>query len=397
MISSIRYKYNQQFSDEKYHMMLADISKWNKGQMDFRLAETPIFIDKITKNKLLKAGEDIVAFITSESYFEKTQGSLSKVDTPPNEANLPNCIVMDFAITVNLKNEIEPKLIELQGFPSLFGFEVFHNQAFQNNFEIPAHFSPYLNGYNETNYINYLQKIILGDQKKHTILLELFPHEQKTRIDFYCTRQLLTIPIVCLSEIYTENNKLFYIREGNSIQIERIYNRVVWDEIAKQANEIKEKANLLLQDLDLEWVTHPNHFYRISKYVMPYLNSTAVPNTRFLNSIDILPKDLENFVLKPLFSFAGQGVIIDVTKEDINNIKDPENWILQQKVEYAPLIETPTGPAKTEIRLFYFWNNITKKYIAVFNLARLSKGKMIGVSYNNAATWVGGSMAYFEH
>ena len=397
MISYIRDKYNQQFSDEKYHKMLADILKWNKGQMDFKLAETPIFIDKTTTNKLLKAGEEIITFINSEAYFEKTQNSLLKVATPPNEADLPGCIVMDFAICVNSKNEIEPKLIELQGFPSLFGFEVFHNQSFQNNFEIPAHFSPYLNGYNETDYISHLQEIILGDHKKHTILLELFPQEQKTSIDFYCTQQLRTIPLVCLSEIYTENNKLFYNREGSSIHIERIYNRVVWDEIAKQSIEIKEKANLLLQDLDLEWVTHPNHFYRLSKYIIPFLNSTAVPSTRFLNSMDILPKDLENFVLKPLFSYAGQGVIIDVTKEDINNIKDPENWILQQKVEYAPLIETPTGPAKTEIRLFYFWNNTTKKYIAVFNLARLSKGKMIGVSYNNATTWVGGSIAYFEH
>jgi hypothetical protein len=159
---------------------------------------------------------------------------------------------------------------------------------------------------------------------------------------------------------------------------------------------MKEKAKLLLHDLKIEWVTHPNHFYRISKYLMPFLKSDAVPTTQFLNTISEIPTDLENYVLKPLFSFAGQGVIIDVTKNDINGIKDPENWILQKKVTYAPIIETPSGPAKTEIRLFYFLDKETNKYQAALNLARLSKGKMIGVSYNADANWVGGSLAYFE-
>jgi len=253
-----------------------------------------------------------------------------------------------------------------------------------------------LNGTDEQSYLHFLKNIIQGDGDRHTVLLELYPHEQKTRVDFYCTQNLIGIPIVCLSEIYTEGNELFYEQGGNKKRIDSIYNRIVWDEIEKQSEAMKEKAKLLLQDLKIEWVTHPNHFYRISKYIMPLLNSTAVPTTRFLSAISNIPSDLENYVLKPLFSFAGQGVIIDVTKNDIENIKDPENWILQEKVEYAPIIDTPTGAAKTEIRLFYFLDNTNNQYKAVFNLARLSKGKMIGVSYNADKDWVGGTLAYFE-
>ena len=396
MISSVRNTFNQAFTDQKYQEMLASVSKMNDGKMDFRLAETPVFIDRTTKNKLVKAGDEICAFITSDAFKTKTENSFSKVATPPNEAPLPACIVMDFAICKNAHNEIEPKLIELQGFPSLFGLEVFHDQALRNSFEIPAEFSPYLNGTDEQSYLHFLKNIILGDGDKHTVLLELYPHEQKTRVDFYCTQNLIGIPIVCLSEIYTEGNELFYEQGGNKKRIDSIYNRIVWDEIEKQSEAMKEKAKLLLQDLKVEWVTHPNHFYRISKYIMPLLNSTAVPATRFLSAISNIPTDLENYVLKPLFSFAGQGVIIDVTKNDIETIKDPENWIVQEKVEYAPIIDTPTGAAKTEIRLFYFLDNSSNQYKAVFNLARLSKGKMIGVSYNADKDWVGGSLAYFE-
>ena len=152
----------------------------------------------------------------------------------------------------------------------------------------------------------------------------------------------------------------------------------------------------MLADLVVEWVPHPNWFYRISKYTLPFIDHPYVPKTQFLNEIKELPDDLENYVLKPLFSFAGQGVVIDVTKSDIEKVKDPHNWILQRKVTYAEVIQTPDIPAKVEIRIFYFWKDGALRPIATNNLARLSKGKMIGVRYNQDKLWVGGSIAYFE-
>ena len=396
MIPALRHKYNQSFSDQKYEHLLADIERDYPGTIEFRLAETPVFIDAATKNRLLTAGDEICNFITSPSFKEKTDPSFKHVQTPPNEAPLPECIVMDFAICKNEQGATIPKLIELQGFPSLFGLEVIHDTAFRNNFDIPEGYSPYLNGYDKIAYLNHLKSIIKGDKNKHTVLLELFPHEQKTKIDFYYTQQLLDIPIVCLSEVFIKDGALCYVRDGVIHSIERIYNRIVWDELTKQTPEMQSKAKLLLENTGVEWVSHPNHFYRISKYLIPFLHSSYVPSTRFLSDVKEIPSNLEHYVLKPLFSFAGQGVIIDVKQSDILEIKDPHNWILQNKVEYAPIIDTPTGPAKTEIRLFYFYDHKTNKYIATLNLARLSKGKMIGVSYNANATWVGGSLAYFE-
>ncbi len=396
MITSVRNKYNQSFTEQKYQHLVADLQKDFPNTIEFRLAETPVFIDIQTKQALLKAGDEICQFITSPHFAAQTKDSFKQVLTPPNEGGLPECIVMDFAICKDENNITVPKLIELQGFPSLFGFEWLHDKAFRKNFGIPAGFSPYLNGYDDEKYITHLKKIIKGNTNKHTVLLELFPHEQKTKIDFYITHQLLDIPIVCLSAIFVVGNELFYKRDGVDYKIERIYNRVVWDELNKQSEFMQDKGKLLLQKLDIEWVTHPNHFYSISKYTLPYLKSSAVPPTQFLSNVKIIPADIDNYVLKPLFSYAGQGVIIDIAPKVIDSIKDPTQWILQEKVNYAPVIETPTGPAKTEIRLFYFWDHDTKKYIATLNLARLSKGKMIGVGYNANATWVGGSLAYFE-
>ena len=121
-----------------------------------------------------------------------------------------------------------------------------------------------------------------------------------------------------------------------------------------------------------------------------------MPQTFFLNEVKELPDGLENYVLKPLFSFAGQGVKIDITQEDIDSINDPQNFILQRKVKYADVIETPDIPAKVEIRMMYLWLEGDARPHLATNLARMSKGKMIGVRYNKDKEWVGGTVAYFE-
>ena len=397
MIPTIRNKFNTQFSEANYKQYLAELEINYPGCLEFRIAETPLFVPRAFKEKLIEVSEYISSVILGTDFKKLTEQATPIEYTVPNETHFPACVVMDFAVTRNKLNELEPQLIELQGFPSLFAFEILQDQGIRNYYSIPDGFSCYLNGYNERDYISHFKKIVLGDNKKHTILLELYPHQQKTRIDFYCTQQYTGIPIVCISEIYTKGNKLYYKREGAEFLIERIYNRLVWDELKTQPAEIQLKRDLLLKDLEVEWVNHPNHFYRISKYLLPCLIHKYVPKATLLSLLKKVPEQLEDYVLKPLFSFAGQGVIIDVTTEAITRITNKENWILQKKVDYAPILITPSGPAKAEIRLFCFYDAIQKKYIATNNLTRLSKGKMIGVDYNKTATWVGGSLAYFEN
>jgi hypothetical protein len=228
------------------------------------------------------------------------------------------------------------------------------------------------------------------------ILLEIFPHQQKTRIDFYCTEDHTGIQPVCITELIKEGKKLYYLKDGKKTAVKRIYNRVIFDDLQQQSAEVQEKGQIFFEELEVEWVPHPSWFYRISKYTLPFIRHPYVPATFFLNEITQLPTDLENYVLKPLFSFAGQGVVIDVTTEDVGNIKDPENWILQRKVKYAEVIKTPDTPAKAEIRIFYFWKDGAARPVPTNNLARLSKGKMIGVRYNKDKEWVGGSYCLFE-
>jgi len=406
MIASIRQKFNAAFTEEVFHNYLASLNKPFPGALDFSVAETPIFINKDFTEKVLATGDYVNQVIQSKSFKSITEPSLKNVPLFPNESALPQCIVMDFAIAMNDKNEIVPALIELQGFPSLFAYEILQDECLRKTYTIAEGYSPYLNGYTKEKYMHHLETILKGDTlndikknldtNKHTVLLEILPHQQKTRIDFYCTEKYFNIPIVCITEIFVEENYLFYERAGKKIKIDRIYNRIVLDELKNQTKEIQDKGALLWSNLDIEWVTHPHHFFRISKFLLPFLNHPYIPKTQFVDQLTETPTALDKYILKPLFSFAGQGVIIDISADDIMSIKDPSGWILQEKVEYANCIETPTGPTKAELRLYYFWDEGKKKYIATMNLARLSKGKMIGVNYNKNKQWVGGSLAYFE-
>lgn len=397
MKPNIRKQFNDAFTDAQYQMYIEYIEKNQKGPLQFRLAETPIFLDDAFTSSLLNAGNSICQQIMQAEFIQRMEGAIPDYARTKNESVLPACLVIDFAIAENEQNKIVPKLIELQGFPSLFAFELLHDEAFRQSFSIPSNYTPFFNGYDKEQYIAHLNKIILGDKDKHTILLEIKPEEQKTKIDFYHTQALLGLPIVCITEIFELNGRIYYQRAGKNFQIERIYNRMVFEELLQQDVIIQEKWNLIRNIEALEWVTHPHHFFRFSKYSLPFIQGDFVPVTQFLNQVHQLPNNLDAYILKPLFSFAGQGVMIDITKETIKNIKDPKHWILQEKVRYAPVIDTPTGPTKAEIRLFYFWDNTQNEYIATMNLVRLSKGKMIGVNYNNTATWVGGSIAYMKY
>lgn len=395
MERSLRQEFNKNFTEEKYKAYMAEIEALHPGALDFRNAETPIFINKDFKNKMLGACEDIIDVITTPGFKKLTERSIPDDLKIPGEDSHPQFVVFDFGICKNDNGDMEPQLIEMQGFPTLYAFQAFHSEITARYANVPGNYSPYLNGYDKASYINDLKEIIVGNHAaEEVILLEIFPEKQKTRIDFYCTETLLGIKTVCLTSLKSDGNILYYDNNGKKTVVKRIYNRLIFDDLQQQ--EGLEGIIDLNKKYEVEWVPHPNWFYRISKFTLPFIQNRYVPETFFLNELK-QPVNLEEYVLKPLFSFAGMGVVIDVTTEDINQVQHPENWILQRKVNYASIIETMDEPAKAEIRLFYFWKEGWERPVAVHNLARLSKGKMIGTRYNKDKSWVGGSVAFFEN
>jgi hypothetical protein len=390
MISSYRNSFNENFLEEKYQAFLDSLMD-GYPKISFRVAETPVFIPKELSEKLVAAGEEIVKLIKQDNFKELTAQAIPELWRVPGAEGHPHFLTFDFGITKDSNEELMPMLIEMQGFPSLYGFQLHLADQYKEVYGLDEKLTPFFGDLEAPEYLEMLKKVILGDHQPHEVaLLDVDAPNQKTAIDFYVTQKYVGMKILSLTDIFQEGTSLFYMDNGEKIRLKRIYNRLIFDELTGQQDPFKDSFDLR-GELDVEWVTHPNWFYRISKYTMPFLKSRFVPETYFLKELSTVPADLENYVLKPLFSFAGMGVVIDVSLEDVQAIKDPENWILQKKVNYEPVVAAPGTGVKVELRLMYLWPDGGEPQLCI-NLARLSKGKMIGVRYNQDFDWVGGTV-----
>jgi hypothetical protein len=396
MDKEMRSWFNANFTAAKYESFKEYITKAYNHAPDFRLAETPVFFDNDLKEKVLQACEDINQIILQPNFKELTKGAIKHPDlVVPNEDYHTRFLQMDFGICKNDDGEIVPQLIEVQGFPSLYFFQDLLYKSYIENFQIPDEYTVHFEGLDSVRYMELLRKEIVGDfDPKSVVLLEVEPEKQVTYIDFLGAEAHLGIKVLCISKLIKRDKNLFYLDEnGDEVHIHRIYNRVIFDEL-KQRDDLK-REYYFHDEVDVEWVGHPNWFFRISKYTMPLFNSPYVPDCYYLDELQEYPEDLENYVLKPLYSFAGSGVKLNISAKDLDEIEDKENFILQKKVIYEPLIDTPSGPAKCELRVMMIWEKDEAKVKLVNNLVRISKGEMVGVRYNKDKDWVGASVGFF--
>jgi len=391
MIPKYRKQFNEEFSQEKYEQIQTLLKEISGIEPKFRLSESPIFLTQEFREKLLSASESIIDQIKNlpEGTLEKSIPENCKV---PNDTKQPHFFTIDFGVCKSENGKIEPQLIELQAFPSLYAFQNVYEDLFC---KVYPFLNELRNKISKENYQKHLYDLIVGDENpENVILLEIFPERQKTAIDFALTEKLLSIKTVCLTKLKKVGKKLFYENNGNLIEIKRIYNRVIFDELDK-IPDLKTEFDFR-EEIDVEWVTHPNWFFKISKYLLPLLKHEFVPKSYFLNEFPE-NESLENFVLKPLFSFAGSGVNLNPTKETTDSISDKENYILQRKVNYEPIFEDINGDfSRAEIRLLYIWKENEERPILLQNLSRMTKAAMVNVDFNKKdAIWIGSSHAFF--
>ena len=392
MIPKYRTQFNGEFSQEKYQKVNELIKEKTGYEAGFRISESPIFLSNEFWQKLDDASQSIISQIEEMSVEELSKAIPANCNVP-NDTKKPHFVAIDFGICQNENGNVIPQLIELQAFPSLFGFQKLFEEVIT---EVYPFLNELKNSLPKDEYIQKLKQVIVGNENpENVILLEIYPEKQKTAIEFVLTEQYLGIKTVCLTKIKKQGKKLFYESDGKLVSIHRIYNRVIFDELDK-IEGLKTEFDFR-EDIDVEWITHPNWFFKISKYILPKLKHEFIPKSYFLSDFPE-NEQLENFVLKPLFSFAGSGVNLNPTQEIINQIEDKENYILQRKVTYAPLFEDINGEfSKAEIRLLFAWNPEKENPELLVNLVRMTKAAMVNVDFNKKdAIWIGSSMAFFE-
>jgi len=392
MDPQLRAKFNADFTPAKYAALLRCVNETEKCPVDFRICETPIFLTNEFTNEVTRAANDIVDLVRTPEFARHARSAIPKGLEVPNESAHPNFLIIDFGICAE-GERLVPRLIELQAFPSLFGFQLLILHCMRKAYPaIPRNWTSSFGGIKDEEYIDILRQTIVADANpENVILLEIEPEKQKTRVDFAATETLLGVRPVCLTKIKKHGRRLFYERDGREVRIDRIYNRVIFDELIRRPE--LDVPFRFQDDLDVVWVGHPNWYFRISKHSLPFLKTGHTSPTFFA---DEFPSDeeIDNYVLKPLYSFAGLGVDMEPTRDKISGLKNPHDWILQRKVDYAAFVPTVEGSkSKAEIRMMFVWPENDRDPILVNNLIRMSQGKMMGVDFNKDKTWVGASIA----
>jgi hypothetical protein len=393
MSKELRDQFNARFSEAKYQRFLHRIDEISGTHVGFRNSETPCFFDREFLERMADAGAELIHQLAdSPGYRRASDASLPGRYNVPGEPHAPLFVQVDFGVVRDHDGVLQPRLVEIQGFPSLYAYQPALCQAYIDAYELDSRLCYFFSGLDEPAYWDLLQRaVVAGHDPEQVILMEVDPLRQKTLCDFLVTERKLGVRAVCITSLRKRGRQLFYERDGREVPVRRIYNRAIVDELER----LGVKAPFDWRDeLDVEWAGHPNFYFRISKFSIPYLNHPSVPRTHFLDQLDELPERLEHWVLKPLYSFAGLGVIIGPSPDEIAAVPAAErhNWILQERVHFTPVIDTPEGWTKAEIRIMYIWLD---RLQPVCNIIRMGRGKMMGVDHNKNMRWVGASAALF--
>ena len=392
MIPALRQQFNANFTPEKYQTFLKLMEERCGAPVKFQVSETPCFFPKALIEQMSRYGEELIRQLGGLEYRKASFEAIPPDFNVPHEAPHPMFIQVDFGLVRDAAGKLQPKLVELQGFPSLYAYQAMLSQVYMEVFELDENLKYLLGGLDWEGYKKLLRRAVMGDQNpQNVILMEIDPYEQKTLPDFLLSEKLLGIATVSITDIEKRGKELFYESEGKRVPIRRIYNRAIVDELVRK--KLKLSFNFT-DELDVEWAGHPNWYFRMSKFSLPFLKHECVPKTSFLDRVEPLPRDLENYVVKPLFSFAGLGVIMNPTKEDLANIRKEKRsqYILQERMQFEPVIETPFGATKAEIRIMYIWLD---ELLPVMMIIRMGRGLMMGVDHNRNMQWVGSSAGFY--
>ena len=383
MIPWRRQKFNRDYSPAKYARFLALLEESGGEPAQFRHSETPVFLSRELVDRMALYGQEMVGQLRADPVYERdSREAIPAAYRAPNEHPVPLFVQADFG----LDQYLEPKLVEIQGFPSLYAYQPVMANAYSEAYEIDGELSrDLLHG---DQYCELLRKAIVGDHDpENVVLTEVDPWHQKTRHDFVITERLFGVRTVDITTLKKQGNRLY----ADGVPVYRIYNRAIVDELERKHINLPFDFR---DKLDVEWAGHPNWFFRLSKFSLPYLNHPAVPRTMFLDRAGDI-EEPQRYVLKPLYSFAGIGVIVGPTQEQIDAIPHERrhDYILQERVDFRPVIETPYGPTKIEVRIMYIWNG---EMTPVNTIIRMGRGAQMGVDHNKRMEWVGASAAFID-
>src|SRR6202795_3269097 len=124
MIPFLRQQFNDKFSGEKYQALLRQVDEVCGTHVQFRISETPCFFPKSLIERIASDGQALVRqLVDNPAYRAKSDEAVPAEFKVPNEPSHPMFVQVDFGLVRDARGELQPKLVELQAFPSLYAYQ----------------------------------------------------------------------------------------------------------------------------------------------------------------------------------------------------------------------------------------------------------------------------------
>src|SRR5437868_6021218 len=171
MHPELRASFNADFSPDKYAALLRCVNETERWPADFRISETPIFLTNEFSQEVQRAAHTVVDLVRAPEFAIHSRHAIPPGLEVPNEPSHPNFLVVDFGICAE-GDRLVPRLIELQAFPSLFGFQLLLLHCLRNAYPaIPGNWTSSFGGIKDEQYIELLRRTILGDVSRDNVIL----------------------------------------------------------------------------------------------------------------------------------------------------------------------------------------------------------------------------------
>lgn len=145
MIPELRSSFNANFTSGAYAELLRRLDRQCGGPIQFRVAETPIFLPRNLLDEMANEGAALAQYlIANPVYLAAARRAIPAGFDVSSQTSHPHFLTADFALVRDAAGELVPRLVEIQAFPSVFAYQAELCVAYRDAFTLPSSLGSFL-------------------------------------------------------------------------------------------------------------------------------------------------------------------------------------------------------------------------------------------------------------
>ena len=345
MIPALRHDFNTRFRPETFRTLLHSLDAIARTHVAFPVAETPCFFPASMLDEMSRIGIDLtLQLVNDPDYLARSLAAIPEAWRAADQNAHPHFLTADFGLVREHSGRLAPRLVEMQAFPSVFGFQWAVSEAYRSAFSLDPSLRYLLGGLDESQFWKLLARtIVAGHDPETVVLIDVDPANQKTLPDFHITADRLGIRIVDIAAL-----EVLDPSRDSPTQLDRVSATAITaasfpfaastiapsstsSSAGKSPSSSTTASPSTLNGPAIPTgistsASSPSPSSTIPPFRPPSSSTTgsesSAPASKSARGPkesprDRLPADRDRLILKPLYSFAGQGILFAPTDDQL--------------------------------------------------------------------------------